>query len=249
LPASATLVIRPEQLKYVILHELAHVKRNDIAAILVMRVLLAIHWFNPILWYAYYRMREDQEIACDAFVLSRVGREETRPYVQTLIELVEAASLPARIPGLAGISGTMRKFKRRMSTILSLQPYSFGRSMFGLLLFIALGLLTLTTIRTTVDASGVFEAAYTRNAADRIMQIGPISGEKKNLLITNRSGEWKIVFVTETGEPDPEMADAEGILTLPESGYYSRPGVRNLEFVKGPDDKEWKLVKIREAVN
>ena len=41
-----------------------------------MHCLLILNWFNPILWYAYYAMREDQEIACDNLALTFINPEE-----------------------------------------------------------------------------------------------------------------------------------------------------------------------------
>ncbi|MBS5910090.1 MAG: hypothetical protein KID09_05430 [Paenibacillus macerans] len=42
-------------MKYIFLHELVHHKRKDIAVNWAMTVLLIMHWFNPVLWYAYRR--------------------------------------------------------------------------------------------------------------------------------------------------------------------------------------------------
>src|SRR6185369_698154 len=51
-------------------HELGHHVRGDLIANWVALVVLAIHWFNPVAWRAFRAFRADQEMACDALVLS-----------------------------------------------------------------------------------------------------------------------------------------------------------------------------------
>jgi bla regulator protein BlaR1 len=77
--------LKSEQLRYIFLHELAHYKRKDIAINWLMQVLLIFHWFNPVLWYAYRWMREDQEIACDALALTQIQSYESKEYGQILL--------------------------------------------------------------------------------------------------------------------------------------------------------------------
>ncbi|PGD69640.1 transcriptional regulator, partial [Bacillus toyonensis] len=62
-------VLDEQQLRYIFHHELAHIKRRDVGVNWLIHGLLIPNWFNPILWYAYSCMREDKELACDAFAL------------------------------------------------------------------------------------------------------------------------------------------------------------------------------------
>jgi beta-lactamase regulating signal transducer with metallopeptidase domain len=50
-----------KELRHIFLHELSHLKRCDILLGWVTTLLLVIHWFNPLVWYAFYRMRRDRE--------------------------------------------------------------------------------------------------------------------------------------------------------------------------------------------
>ena len=59
-----------EQLKSVLLHELAHIKRRDAIAQLLAQVACALHWFNPLVWFASWRLHVERERACDDLVLS-----------------------------------------------------------------------------------------------------------------------------------------------------------------------------------
>lgn len=53
-----------EEKRYIILHELTHIRRRDILVNWAMLIIQALHWFNPVVWYGFYRMREDCEAAC-----------------------------------------------------------------------------------------------------------------------------------------------------------------------------------------
>ncbi len=59
-----------DRLRAVLLHELAHVRRYDYATQLMARLACAIHWFNPLMWVAAYRLRVERELACDDVVIN-----------------------------------------------------------------------------------------------------------------------------------------------------------------------------------
>src|SRR5262249_10513265 len=66
----SVIVSWPEdRLRDAIAHELAHVKRRDGIVQLVAQAASAAYWFNPLVWYAAYRIRIERECACDDLVL------------------------------------------------------------------------------------------------------------------------------------------------------------------------------------
>ena len=66
----------PERRRVVILHELTHVRRFDLAPHLLAQIARALYWFHPLVWVAAARLRAEQERACDDGVL-REGVEAT----------------------------------------------------------------------------------------------------------------------------------------------------------------------------
>jgi len=60
-----------QQLNSVLLHELAHIRRRDTIAQLLAQIACALHWFNPLVWFAAWRLRVERERACDDLVLAR----------------------------------------------------------------------------------------------------------------------------------------------------------------------------------
>ncbi len=140
-------VLNEQQLQYVFYHELAHIKRNDVAVNWIMYSLILLNWFNPILWYAYFCMREDQELACDAYALTFIDKEEQIAYGHTIITLLEHYSYQA--PSLANLSRNKRTLKRRIVMIKKFQKKSYRLSLLGVIVIVAIASLSLFNARTT----------------------------------------------------------------------------------------------------
>jgi bla regulator protein blaR1 len=82
-----------DQLRMIMLHELAHVRRRDIAVNWALVIIRAIHWWNPIYWLAATRFRNLREKACDAFVVRKLENQSVHNYSELLLNL--AARHPA----------------------------------------------------------------------------------------------------------------------------------------------------------
>ncbi|EEK61366.1 Beta-lactamase regulatory protein 1 [Bacillus cereus 172560W] len=113
-------ILDEQQLRYIFHHELAHIKRRDVGVNWLMHGLLILNWFNPILWYAYSCMREDQELACDALALTYIDSEEQIAYGHTIISLLEHYSSYYKVPSMANFSKNKRMLKRRILMIKKL---------------------------------------------------------------------------------------------------------------------------------
>ncbi|KAF6703015.1 methicillin resistance protein [Bacillus cereus] len=140
-------VLNEQQLQYVFYHELAHIKRNDVAVNWIMYSLILLNWFNPILWYAYFCMREDQELACDAYALTFIDKEEQIAYGHTIITLLEHYSY--QVPSLANLSRNKRTLKRRIIMIKKFQKKSYRLSLLGVIVIVAIASLSLFNARAT----------------------------------------------------------------------------------------------------
>ncbi|HEX9062822.1 MAG TPA: M56 family metallopeptidase, partial [Clostridia bacterium] len=106
-----------DELKYILYHEFAHVKRKDLLFNYIMSVLQVLHWFNPILWYTFYRMRQDAEIACDALALSHINVDDSKKYGETVIKLASIIPKKNYAYGMAGIIGHKYQIKRRITMV------------------------------------------------------------------------------------------------------------------------------------
>lgn len=74
-----------EALPYVTAHEQAHIQRKDHWWKPLGFVLLAVHWFNPLLWLAYTLLCRDIELACDERVIRGLSCAGRAAYTQALV--------------------------------------------------------------------------------------------------------------------------------------------------------------------
>lgn len=74
-----------QEMGYVIAHEEAHIARKDHWWKPVGFLVLALHWFNPLMWVAYILLCRDIELACDEKVVSELPGEERADYSEALL--------------------------------------------------------------------------------------------------------------------------------------------------------------------
>ena len=109
-----------ERRRFVLVHEMAHVKRFDALTQLLAQISLAVFWFDPLVWLAAHRMRVEREHACDDYVL----RDGTAPslYAGELLEMVRSIGMPRHdraAPAFAALAMARRsEFEGRMLAIL-----------------------------------------------------------------------------------------------------------------------------------
>jgi len=151
LPAGIIESLRDEELRNVFLHELAHLKRHDIGFGWLMAVCQVIHWFNPLVWYGFHRMRIDRELACDALALSRGQADKYCEYGQTIVHLLERFSQPQRLPGLAGILEDKSQLKRRITMIARFKKGSYRWSVLAAVLLTVLSCVVLTNAQGATE--------------------------------------------------------------------------------------------------
>ncbi|MEE9566750.1 MAG: M56 family metallopeptidase, partial [Desulfobacteria bacterium] len=128
-----------EEIQYIFLHELAHLKRRDIYLGWLTSLLQILHWFNPLVWFAFYRMRADRELSCDALVLSRTGKEKSQDYGQAIVGILRRFSHSRPLPAMAGILENKSQLKRRITMIAQFKKNSYQWSPLAILLIFAFG--------------------------------------------------------------------------------------------------------------
>jgi beta-lactamase regulating signal transducer with metallopeptidase domain/ankyrin repeat protein len=162
LPADVRKKFDTRELRFIFLHELAHLKRGDVMVQALIALLQILHWFNPVLWFAFRRMRIDREPATDALVLSRTGEEEKERYGLMLIKLLEHFNQRHSLPTLVGILEDKDQFKRRFSLIARFTRGAYGWSLLGILIIGILSVACLTA-----------KESDTANASAKPMKINP----------------------------------------------------------------------------
>ena len=79
------LTLNGRDREHVIAHEQAHISRRDHWWKLLGFVLLAVHWFNPLMWLAYALLCRDIELACDERVIRELDHEQRADYAEALL--------------------------------------------------------------------------------------------------------------------------------------------------------------------
>ena len=113
--------IKENSLKYVVFHENAHKKRYDYLIKPIGYLLLAVYWFNPIIWAAYCLLCRDIELACDEKVIKDLGVDSRCEYSEALLDCAVSRRTIAACPVAFGEIG----IKTRVKNILNYRKPTF----------------------------------------------------------------------------------------------------------------------------
>ena len=127
------------ELRLILLHELAHLRRGDVAVSYLLSMLQAIHWFNPLVWLAFARIRCERELACDEAVLRATPWREARAYGSVIVKLLEVLCHRPELAGAVGVIQTRELMHRRIAMIARFDGTRHSWSAGGVLLSLALG--------------------------------------------------------------------------------------------------------------
>ena len=83
---------REGEVRYMLAHELVHVRRFDALTKLVLVACVCVHWFNPLVWAMYVLANRDLELSCDECVVRGFGTGSRAEYARTLIAMEETKS-------------------------------------------------------------------------------------------------------------------------------------------------------------
>ncbi|HEX8410348.1 MAG TPA: M56 family metallopeptidase [Thermoanaerobaculia bacterium] len=196
-----------EQLRYVVLHELAHLRRADVLVSWVVTAASALHWFNPLVRLAVARLSEERELACDALALAALRAEERPAYGGTVLELVERGG--PMVPALVGMTATPQQLKRRIVMIASFRRQSRNSILFAAAIAV-IALATLTDarageVRQFVHHIGPGEA-LSPAAHEQIMKL------EQNVSLTLHSASLQDVLTTISAATGVNAVVAAGVL-------------------------------------
>lgn len=89
----------PEKnLEYILLHERIHIMRGDHLSRIAAYFALCLHWFNPLVWLAFFISGRDMEMSCDEAVIRKIGNRVKKEYSAYLLSLASGQRITAGIP-------------------------------------------------------------------------------------------------------------------------------------------------------
>lgn len=138
-------------LEFVLLHELVHYKHRDTLFNLFMHILLAVNWFNPIVWLAQKQMKADRESFCDSCVLNLLDSQRRIQYGHAVINWT--AGFPSQLVGMGSSK------KQLYSRIKKIAAYEKQTACKGLSFFVIIVML-LAAVRLVPSVHGFSNQLY-----------------------------------------------------------------------------------------
>ena len=156
LPTGLLEELDPQELRWVLFHELAHIRRHDVAIAGIQRLLQILWFFHPVVWLIGRQVDRWRECACDEVALSGCGAGSRRGFAKALVNLAARPELGPRstlpVQGLLGPKSLLETRVLRM--IDSDRTIQRG-----------LGLLSLTVVLLTGGSSVLAAAAVGQDPA------------------------------------------------------------------------------------
>ena len=259
LPQSLINRLNDENIRHIFIHELSHYKRKDILINWLAVAAQIVHWFNPLIWYSFARMREDCELACDADTLSSLMPEEYQSYGLSIISLLTPAQSPWHA-GTTGFFGNKNNdhIKKRIKRIKFFNKPTSKWTWTAVVIFISLGLVGFTnSISNATPATAVSTATINGGQAiGSTKVIDPSSGITIED-ITGPSFQGKVMLIKDpkrvklavtkeigiTGERASDLVkDMGAIAGINAGGFYDPNGKGNGAFPDGLTIQNGKVV-------
>ena len=135
----------------VLSHERAHLARRDHWWKPLGFALLAVYWFNPLLWLAYTLLCRDIELACDERVLRGMDAGQVKAYSSALL----ACSVPRRMLAACPLAFGEVGVGARVKNALRYKKPAFWVVAASVIVCIVVAVCFLTNPRTDTDAAGL----------------------------------------------------------------------------------------------
>ena len=100
-----------EERSYILLHEQIHIRRHDPFIKAAACAALCIHWFNPLVWAAFYQSVQDMEMSCDEAVVLKLGNGVKKEYSTSLLRFAAGCEGSGRLPAAFGEGDTKKRIK------------------------------------------------------------------------------------------------------------------------------------------
>ncbi len=178
------------QLSPVLAHELTHIAQGDFWIWKLISFFQTVHWFNPVLQYAFRKMREDAEFSCDYRVIRQISKKEQLQYGEALLSAAELSIQP----DTHKMAFAKAQLHRRMERIVYFMP----RASYPVLIVVLSVLFTLCisvlagfrhTQNTRVPCQFQSDGFYVDVDADGDYQKIPMSEQDLNIILADTTAK------------------------------------------------------------
>lgn len=231
--------INEQYVEHVVAHEEVHIHRKDHWWKPLGFLLLALHWFNPLMWISYSLLCRDIELACDEKVIREFDAEQKADYSQALLMFSVNPRFIAACPLAFGEAGV----KDRVESVLNYKKPAFWAIAAALVISIAMAVCFLTSPRTSLnDELSAFldlcikEHYYSQGDTDGNFTVSSI----KVLDVDNSSDETTVYMWVLYGEYSCENGEIKE-----ETGVHV-PTVVTVKRSEKHDNNHYELVEYWE---
>lgn len=216
----------------VIAHETAHLKRKDHLIKPLSFLLLAVYWFNPLVWVSYGLLCRDIELACDEKVITELSADCRKSYAKTLLDCAVKRKSIAACPLAFGEVGV----KTRIKGIMNYKKPAFWVVLIAVIAIIATSVCFLTNPRKDDGTSGSRDLSGVTVYESRTDYNGKVTLILKEASFEKDKPYVTVVIKNETdkellfGEPfyltneNSQKETAQGDRIFHTIGYMVKPG-------------------------
>ena len=213
-----------QELRYILRHELCHLKRRDMLFKLVLLAANAMHWFNPIVYLMLRQADEDIELACDSAATDDLDRAERAAYSRTLLAAVQ--SNVRALPATTCFGSTVERLKRRITNGLGAQKKR-GLGVVALVLALTLTAGCAVSWGERAQASSPFDGTFYQ--ASLIAWDDGMTAGSEYAPFLSETNRFQLI-----ASPSPRLA-----YTLPHGTVYSFPMRKGGELTQENFDDAW----------
>ena len=156
-----------KNLEHVIAHEESHIHRKDHWWKPFGFVLLALHWFNPLMWLGYVLLCRDIELACDEKVIMEMDNENRADYTQALVACSVNRRRIAACPLAFGEVGV----KERVKSVMNYKKPAFWIIIAAIVTCVAVAVCFLTNPKEENDPNLAEDGYYLLIGAEGVESI------------------------------------------------------------------------------
>ena len=224
--------------EYIICHEACHYKHKDPIWIVLRYLVLALNWYNPFIWAAFFLSGIDCELACDEEAIRLLGKEYSAEYAKTLFEILKQQSEVAfGFTMSTGMRSEFKTMKRRITSIKTPAKKSYKALALCMAILVAFSGCTLINPTTAAsEANNASNAPFgdISNAKVRLSNNGIVpcvfdadENQVKELARVFNASEWQ-----EVGVDFPETVEGEAVNVFINNGEYYQLCFRSENYVR-----------------
>jgi beta-lactamase regulating signal transducer with metallopeptidase domain len=190
LPRACVDALDADELRMLLLHELAHHRRGDLWWQTLASLVVCVHWFNPLAHLAARRSAHLRELACDDRVLAWLGRDRAVDYGRMLLKVLEHSTPRPRPLAAAGMGRAGMSLQGRFAMIVSerRQPRRLASVCVTAVALLACACTLLRAQTTTSPAASTSSSRPVGSAGPKIDSAGLGVGDELQITLSNWGG-------------------------------------------------------------